>query len=66
MPHQLQLSYQVLKYNNTVQGKIAVMTSGPFEIVSVHMNSTITLQLKHGMTERINTCCTIPYKDPLV
>ncbi len=52
----------VLKYDNTIKDKLAVKTSGPFEIVPVHVNSTVTIQLQAGVTEHY----TIPYRDPLV
>ncbi len=36
---------QGLKYENTIKGKFAIKTSGPFEIVCIHMNGTVTIQL---------------------
>ncbi len=57
---------QVFKYDNTIKGKLAIKTSGPFEIVHVHMNSTVTIQVQAGVTELRNIHCTIPYRDPLL
>ncbi len=56
----------VLKYDHTVKGKLAVKTSSPFTIVHVYINGTITIQLRLGVTEHINICCTISYNEPLV
>ncbi len=49
-----------------LKGKLAVSTSGPFEIVHVHVNGTITIQLQPGVMEQINIFWIIPFKDPLV
>ena len=40
--------------------------TGPFEIVRVHCNSTITIQLMLGATERINIWRVKPYREPTV
>ncbi len=37
------IGQQVLKYDNTIKGKLTVKTSSPFEIVRVHVNSTVTI-----------------------
>ncbi len=37
-------------------------TSGPYKIVQVHVNGTVTIQLRPGLTERINIRQIIPYK----
>ncbi len=37
------IGQQVLKYDNTIKGKLTVKTSGPFEIVHVHVNSMVTI-----------------------
>ena len=60
------IGQQVLKYDNTIKGKLTVKTSGPFEIVRVHVNGTVTIQLRAGVTERINIRRTIPYHEPLL
>ncbi len=49
----------VLKYANTIKGKLANKISGPFEIVRIYMNATVTIQLWVGVTEQINICHTI-------
>ncbi len=49
-----------------MKGELAIKTSGPFEIVRVHVNSIIIIQLQIGVTERIKIPHTIPYQDPLV
>ncbi len=36
----------VLKYDHTIKGKLAIKASGPFTIACVHVNDTITIQLR--------------------
>ncbi len=60
------IGQQVLKYDNTIKGKLTVKTSSPFEIVRVHVNSMVTIQLRARVTKQINICCTIPYHEPLL
>ncbi len=38
------IGQHVLKYDNTIKGKLDVKTSVPFEIVHVHINGTVTIQ----------------------
>ncbi len=45
------IGQHVLKYDNTIKGKLAVKTSGQFEIVHVHLNGTVTIQLRVSVTE---------------
>ncbi len=40
------------KWKPKISGK---QTSGPYKIVQVHVNGTVTIQLRPGLTERINT-----------
>jgi hypothetical protein len=42
--------------------KLGERTSGPYKIVQVHVNRTVTIQVRPGLTERINTRQIIPYK----
>ena len=41
--------------------KLGVRTSGPYTIQRVHVNGTITIQLRQGISERINIRRVIPY-----
>ncbi len=41
---------------------IGERTSGPYKTVQVHVNGTVTIQLRPGLTERINIRRIIPYK----
>ncbi len=34
--------------------KLDERASGPYEIVQTHVNGTVTIQLRPGLTERIN------------
>jgi hypothetical protein len=42
--------------------KLGERTSGPYKIVQVHVNGTVTIQLRPGLRERINTRQIIPYR----
>jgi hypothetical protein len=42
--------------------KLGKRTSGPYKIVQVHVNGTVTIQLRPGLTEIINSRQIIPYK----
>jgi hypothetical protein len=42
--------------------KLGERTSGPYKIVQVHVNGTVTIQLRPDLTERINIRQIIPYK----
>ncbi len=57
---------QVLKYDNSIKRKLSIKILSPFMIVHIHVNGTITIQLQVDMTEQINICCTIPFKEPLL
>ena len=43
--------------------KIGEKNSGPYTIIQVHVNGTITIQLGSNVTERINIWRVIPYHD---
>jgi hypothetical protein len=47
------------KWKTTKLGK---RISGPYKIVQVHVNGTVTIQLRPGLTERIYIRQIIPYK----
>ena len=42
--------------------KLGVRTTGPYSIERVHVNGTLTIQLRSGITERINIRRLIPYR----
>ncbi len=42
--------------------KLGERTSGPYKIVQVNVNGTLTTQQRPGLTERINIKQIIPYK----
>ncbi len=60
------IGLSVLKYDNTIKAKIAVKTSIPLEIVHMHVNGTITIQLRAGVTKSMNIHFTTTFKDLLV
>ncbi len=42
--------------------KLDKRTSGPYKIVQIHVNGKVTIQLRPGLTERINIRGIIPYR----
>ena len=42
--------------------KLGVRTSGPYTVERVHVNGTLTIQLREGISERINIRRLIPYR----
>ena len=42
--------------------KLGERTSGPYKIKQVHTNGTLTIELRQGITERINIRRIIPYR----
>jgi hypothetical protein len=44
--------------------KLGLRTEGPYVVSTVHVNGTVTIQLKEGVTERINIRRVIPYRKP--
>ena len=55
---------KILKYNNSIVGKLELKTTGPFEILHIHTNGMVTLLLRPGISERINVQRTILYRGP--
>ena len=43
--------------------KLGMRTSGPFDTLQVHVNGTITMRLRPGVTERINIQRVIAFKE---
>jgi hypothetical protein len=43
--------------------KLGQKTSGPYKIMQTHVNRTLTVELKPGISERINIRRVIPYKE---
>ncbi len=52
-----QIGQKVLKYDKMLYGKLKAKTTGPFD-------GTVTISLRPGITERINVCHTLPYREP--
>ena len=59
-----QIGQKVLKYDKTIYGKLKPKTTGPFDILRVHSNGTVTISLRPGITERVNVRRTLPYREP--
>ena len=43
--------------------KLGERTSGPYKILQAHTNGTVTIELKEGITERLNIRRIIPFKE---
>lgn len=44
--------------------KMGFRKEGPYEIIQVHTNGNVTMELRQGVTERINIRRISPYRDP--
>ncbi len=44
--------------------KLGERTSGPYRILQTHVNGTLTVDLRPGVSERINISRVIPYREP--
>ena len=45
---------KILKYNNSIAGKLESKKTGPFEIWHAHTNGVVTILRRPGISERIN------------
>ena len=43
--------------------KLGPWASGPYQVAQIHVNGTLTIELRQGVTERINIRRVIPYKE---
>jgi len=43
--------------------KLGIQTAGPYKIKKVHVNGTVTMELRPGVSERINIRRVIPYRE---
>ena len=43
--------------------KLGIRTQGPYKIIQVHTNGTLTMELRPGITERINIRRVIPFHE---
>ena len=55
---------KILKYDNSIAGKLESKTTGLFEISHINMNGMVTILLRPGISERINVQRKIPYREP--
>jgi hypothetical protein len=53
---------RVLKIRHTTR-KLGHRTAGPYRVLQKHVNQTLTIELKPGISERINIHRVIPYKE---
>jgi hypothetical protein len=43
--------------------KLGPQTSGLYRVIQTHVNGMLTIELHHGVTDRINIRRVIPYKE---
>ena len=43
--------------------KLGHITASPYKVLQTHVNGTVTIELKPGISERINIRRVIPYKE---
>ena len=55
---------RVLK-NNHRPDKLGELTEGPYQIIWVHTNGTVSIEIFPNVTERINIRILIPYREPI-
>ena len=61
--HDYQVNDQVLIIENDTS-KLSERATGPYQILRVHTNGTVTIQYKPNVTQRINIRRVKPYKAP--
>ena len=44
--------------------KLGERTSGPYRVLQTHVNGTLMIELRQGVSERINIRRVIPYREP--
>jgi transposase InsO family protein len=60
--HDYAIDNRVLKKRHNPT-RLGLRTIGPFKVVQTHVNGTVTIELRHGVTERINIRRIIPYNE---
>jgi hypothetical protein len=60
--HDYAIDNRVLKKCHNPK-KLGQRTIGPFKVVQTHVNGTVTIELRPGVTERINIRRIIPYNE---
>ena len=54
----------VIELKEVVQtAKLGPWINGPYRVTQTHVNGTLTIELRQGVTERINIRRVIPYKE---
>jgi transposase InsO family protein len=60
--HDYAIDNRVLKKRHNPT-RLGLRTIGPFKVVQTHVNGTVTIELRPGVTERINIRRIIPYNE---
>jgi len=60
--HDYAVDHRVLKKRHNPT-KLGPRTVGPYRVVQTHVNGTVTIELRQGVTERINIRRIIPYRE---
>ncbi len=59
-----QSGQKVLKYDNTLKGKLKTKATQHYEILRVYPNGPMTIILRPDITKCINVHYTLPYQEP--
>ena len=60
--HDYAVDHRVLKKRHNPT-KLGPRTTGLYRVVQTHVNGTVTIDLRHGVNERINIRRIIPYRE---
>jgi hypothetical protein len=55
--------YQKILKKTWKPRKLGIRTTGPYTILQTHVNGTVTIELRPGISERLNIRRIIPYKE---
>ena len=64
IPHDYIIGDYIYIMSKDIQRKLAPVKQGPFMIIKVHTNATVTIQRSASLTERINIRCVYPAHMP--
>ena len=61
VPFEYEVGTKVLLERPGIIRKLSIPRQGPYEIVTVHENGTVTIQLRPNITDRVNIRRLTPY-----
>jgi hypothetical protein len=60
--HNYAVDDRVLKKRHNTT-KLGPRTAGPYRVVQTHVSGKVTIELRHGVIERVNIRRIIPYRE---